>query len=136
MEYSIIFDEPKSLIILKTKGGLDVKTYIPLMKELFSHPHWGEGHNLLVDHTESRVHTLSNTEVQEISNLVLSYAEEFGSIKMGIVISTEADYGMVRMWQILTEDSAAFQIMAFRRKEEALKWFEIQGSTLPKDTQI
>ena len=58
----------------------------------------------------------------DLAALVKSMGESMGSGNCALVMSKELDYGLARMWQMMTEEHVEMEIDVFMSIDEAKDW--------------
>ena len=89
------------------------------------HPDWAPGLEILVDCSKSDLSGLSAADVRNASEAVVVLGEQFGTGRAAMVVGRDVDFGMVRMWELLTADKVPFEFCVFRNLAEACEWLEV-----------
>jgi len=127
MEYSITVDSQRNLLIVRTEGRINIPSYRSLLLEVFSHPACKEGYDILIDHSKSSVGHLYYPDIKAISDLFKMQSNKIDLTQMGVVVR-EGDYGLGRMWQIITSDDVQFECFLFKSMDEARNHFVVRQS--------
>jgi len=122
MKYEIVIDKPKKLFIIYTNGEIELEVEKNMIYDVVSHPMWNSQYNLLFDHTNSSLANFQTIDIQELSKLLKSQSEQLGMIKLAIVLSTDLNYGLGRMWEAYTRYDVKCDIEIFRTYAEAELW--------------
>jgi len=107
---------------IKTEGEAEVSGFDSFLREIFSHPGWIPGTDVLLDHSDLKLHSFRTKDVRSVSRIVTDNKEKIGKGKWAFIISGNFAYGMARMWQIITEEKAPIEINIFKDRDKALEW--------------
>ena len=124
MKYDISVDENNAQFVVRTQGPIKLEVEKLMLPEIVSHPKWNGRFNLLFDHSNSTLEHLQAIDIQQLSDLIRQYSESFGDIKIAIVLSTDLNYGLGRMWQAYTSCHVSCDMCIFRTLEDAQGWLQ------------
>ena len=122
VDYTITFDEELNAVVLLTRGPMQVDQFAKMIVNITAALRQEETANILADHRESLSTELSTQNVKELSQLAQGLSEVLNGKRFAVVMRAKVDYGLGRMWQILTEDDVPFEIMIFRDESKARAW--------------
>jgi hypothetical protein len=91
MRHTIEFVENPDGVIIHTFGRPDVEGFRVLNDDLLSDARFRPGMQILVDHTQLDATELTVSEIDEISNHVLTLADRFGSSPIAAIASCRAE---------------------------------------------
>jgi len=81
--------------------------------------------HVLLDFSATHVNHLQNFEIERIANVVNKNAYTGKFVKTALVFSSDADFGLGRMFEALSQNGGVPQkIMSFHTVEEARKWLD------------
>lgn len=120
ISYDIIPDQ--HLVVNTVKGRFDFDGYRNLMERILNDPRFVPSMHMLWDFTTSTLIDLSNDDFEGIKNYIQKNAERRGSgYRAAFLVSKEVDFGLSRMYQMLSEDlPVTFEV--FKDREEAMSW--------------
>ena len=117
-----MIDEQRNLFIANTNGAIEIEVEKDMIYDVISHPKWNGQYNLLFDHSNSSLGSFQTIDIQKLSKLLKNKSEQLGMIKLGIVLCSDVNYGMGRMWEAYTRYDVKCEIMIFRTYTEAELW--------------
>jgi hypothetical protein len=129
MDYSVDYDPELDAVVMTTRNALTVDGMSKLVDELIVELRSRGAVNLLGNHSESSAVDLQIADVRCISELASKISKVQQVKRFAVVLVADLDYGMGRMWQILTEDSVSFEIGIFRSLAKARAWLSDSGSS-------
>ncbi len=124
----IVFHKDPPYVEARTVGRASVESFGLFLKELFTHPDWSAESCLLLDVSEIDTRQFGPSDVQGVSELLKSRRGAFGTGCLAVLTSREVDFGLARMFQLMTEDGFPVAIRIFRARSEALSWIREQGA--------
>ena len=122
MQYVISVHTDPNHFEIKTEGVAEVSGFNSFLSEIFEHPRWEPGADILFDHRNLILSSFRTEDVRSVSKIVTQYIAKIGNGKWAFIISGNFAYGMTRMWQIITEEKAPMEINIFKDRDEALDW--------------
>jgi len=84
-----------------------------------------ENANLLADHTRSSAMELKTNEIIILSDIAMEYNVVLNERKFAVVLGSDPEYGMGRMWEGYTDMKVNFEIMIFRNIDKAKEWLAL-----------
>ena len=127
MEFEISFVKEKSYFIIKTSGDTTPDDVEASLKQVFNSPYWSNGTHILYDNRLENLHNLSSDDVQKISLKFTQFNDKLENSKIALVMPNDIAFGLARMWEIYTENTASFRTNVFRSMDDAIKWIEEIG---------
>ena len=94
--------------------------------DLYRHPQWSPGTSILFDHRNLDTAGLIADDIHAISDIVKNAADQLGNGRCAVVVGRTVDYGLARMWEIMTQNGVSLKIGIFYSMDEARQW--IQGA--------
>ena len=81
---------------------------------------------LLLDHSKLKAGSLTIDTVRAIADISGQYSEQIGKAKIAIVVESDMDYGMTRMWETLVDINTDWfaSDKLFRNRDEAMVWLK------------
>lgn len=122
MKYNIDFSSEFNAAVITGSGEVTREGIQAFHKDYLSHELWEPGMNVIIDFRRLSFKKFKPNDIQFIKDLVVGSKEEIGGGKMAILISTDNEFGLARMWEMKTDSFVAFRIHVFKEKEEALEW--------------
>ena len=122
MNFSITHVSEKEYLLVEVTGGANVEIIKALVEQVLEHPKWNETIPALVDLRGFSASALSSDDIFGLSDLFKSINTLLGSGKTALVVSNELDFGLARMWQMMTEDHVKMEIDVFKSIDEASDW--------------
>lgn len=120
ISYEIIPD--KKLVVNTVKGRFDFDGYQNLMERILDDPRFVPSMHMLWDFTTSTLIDLSNDDFEGIKSYIQKNSKRRGSgYRAAFVVTKEVDFGLSRMYQMISEDlPVTFEV--FRDFKEAMAW--------------
>ena len=122
MRFEISYVEQGNYLLAEITGGANLDLLKTLVSDALQHPKWDEFIPTLVDCRGFSANNLSSDDVYELSELCKSLGTHLGSGGCALVMSKELDFGLARMWQMMTEGHIEMPIEIFRDIDEAREW--------------
>jgi len=122
MNFNIQHVANKDYFLLEVTGGANVDILKGLVKHVLDHPAWHEDIPTLVDLRGFSASGLTSDDIFQLADLFKSINTQLGSGNTALVVSNELDFGLARMWQMMTEEHVKMEIDVFKDIEEAKEW--------------
>ena len=122
MKYCLYSDEEKKFFTVRATGSADVEKIHAMLNELMVHNEWHKGMDTLLDFSEMNFLCLDTDEIVQLSTIVKSLKENLGDGQCALVTNREIDFGLARMWQMMTEHHVSFEIEVFTSVTDAEQW--------------
>ena len=127
MKYSVSFDEDDNFFRVKATGSAVVELIHEMVKSLVEHEQWHVGVNTLLDFSEVNFSCLDTDEIVQLSNIVKALSEQIGDGQCAMVTNQQVDFGLARMWQMMTEHHVEFQVEIYNSLTDAVEWLGTQS---------
>ena len=117
------FDPKRGIRIHICSGTVDPDDILQALHEVYSDEGFSHSHHAIWDFRNCTV-KISGDEMQKIINYVQRYRKGPGGGKVALVVSRSSDFGLARMYNLLSEYQVDRDLMVFRNYDDALKWIE------------
>lgn len=124
MDHDIQFHPQAGYVQLTTSGEASVEGFQRMHREMIAHERWRRGLNLLMDHRRLDSTGLRGTDVQRMSMWRGDLRNLPDGVKIATVVETDLGFGLMRMWETLTEGVLRAEHRIFRSLDEAKEWLE------------
>lgn len=122
MSYEISYIEDGSYMLVEISGGANVSLLKEMVEEVIAHPKWHESIPGLIDFRGFSASGLSSDDVYDLADLCRNLGQMLGSGNCALVMSKELDFGLARMWQMMTEGHVEMEIDIFKSIDDARDW--------------
>ena len=102
-------------------GEPTLKELLKSFRDFRAHPDYQPYTDVLMDWTDSSLAKLSSDDISRLS-YYLSQEKDRHNIKQASVVSTKLDFGLLRMFDLRSDESAPQQRRLFHSVHEALEW--------------
>ena len=126
MEYSPVFGG----IYIVVNGRLTALDIVNVFDELINFPEFKTGMNTLWNVTDATHPDLTTDDIRVIATHVHRFAEKRGNGKVAWVVANDVDFGIGRMFEMLTDREIPMTYRVFRDIVEAKLWL---GSPLTEE---
>jgi len=131
MDFEIEWVDP-SLVICRTSGVGTVEGYEALMRALTSEPQFRPGVDVITDHTNVDISTLTAAEVEQVAGLRVRFLGAMAGRAAGVVgPDSPMRYGLGRMFEAHVAAQAGAKVEIFKTVEEAMVWLRGADSAAP-----
>jgi hypothetical protein len=136
MDFQLTYDDHRQLFVVTTTGPLAQGGINMIIGALVDHPAWGRGRPLLLDHTESPADHLGAAGLRALTDYDLRNARLIGDISVAMVVGSDLDLGLARMWEALVAGQVPYEVCVFRDRTAAERWLlERSGARAPARDQ-
>lgn len=104
------------------KGELNKNLLIEKLKDIYENPDYKPDMNVLWDIREAIISSFFSADVQAVRDFVSKHWGTGGKSRAALVVSKDVDFGLARMYQILSESKTLSPVQVFRDFDEALNW--------------
>jgi hypothetical protein len=118
----IASDHKSNVIDVRFKGVIELKGFNSAFQSIINQPDWEPGKSIIFDYRELDFRPFTSADMHKVSDLVVQYKTLFGSAKWALIISSDLQYGLMRVWEILTEDRVPMNINLFKSRKAARAW--------------
>ncbi len=123
MKHRIDVHQNESYVEVRVGGPARVEGAELILRDVTSLPEWSPTFCILFDIQELKMtEQLDSQDIRAISDVFRSFAASLGTGCCAVVTSDAHDYGLARMWQIMSEDDLALAIRVFQSPSEAEEW--------------
>ena len=120
ISYEIIPE--KHLVVNTIQGRFDFARYQDLMERILNDSRFVPSMHMFWDFTESTLIDLSNDDFASIKSYIQKNVKRRGSgYRAVFLVSKEVDFGLSRMYQMISEDLPV-EFEVFKNREEAMDW--------------
>lgn len=119
MAFVLEIEPGSGMAIATCSGTLDLEEARKGVTALWVHPDWS-GVSAVWDFRAARLN-FSTPDIREAAQFVLAHQPRTPPARMAFVTAHDADFGMLRMFEVFRE-SPATAVRAFRDLKEALTW--------------
>lgn len=124
MPFTLNIDKTADMVVLKTQGDLVAGEFEDMIARTRETCREGGWPRVLVDHSLSTVHRISEEEVIFIAGLCEALNDVLAGGRLAVVLVQDVDYGLGRMWLTYTTGRLTYESRIFRTPEEALDWLK------------
>jgi hypothetical protein len=129
MKYQVYIDKALNVLFDRHEGEITYQAFRDSIRELYEHPDWQKGLDVISDLREASL-VLSSSEMRQI---ITSFMVDDEANKLAVVVSRDSEFGMARMFEILSEETNIWkEYKIFRDMAEAKKWLGIGNYTNPE----
>lgn len=118
IEYSPVFDG----IYVVLNGRLTTLDIVNVFDELINFPEFKPGMNALWNVTQATHPDLSSEDIRVIATHIRRFAEKRGNGKTAWVVANDVDFGIGRMFEMMTDRDIPMTFRVFRDMVEAKLW--------------
>ncbi len=129
MKYDFFIDKSLNVLFERFKGEITYQNLEDAVQKSYDHPDWQKDQNVLCDFREA-TWSLSSDEMRRV---ITSFSSDDQASKLAMLVSRDLEFGMSRMFEILSEDTAIWKkYKIFRDISEAKQWLGIENYTNPE----
>jgi len=122
MEFTCAFHDELGILEVIAEGKAMVDDYERIVVAILEHPNFRKGLPTLHDQRNVTLSHRSNDDIRMIAHIGRKYFKAFGMAKWAVVMPTDVQYGMTRMWQMFVDEYLKAVPMIFRDRDEAIAW--------------
>jgi hypothetical protein len=128
MKYDFFIDKSLNVLFERFKGEITYQNFRDAIQKSYNHPDWQKDQNVLCDLREAAL-LLSSDEMRQV---IKSFPPDDQAGKLAMLISRDLEFGMSRMFEIISEDTGIWkEYKIFREISEAKQWLGIENYTNP-----
>lgn len=124
MSHTIEVNSELGYLHVTTRGRASGDGFVRMSQELWAHPAWLQGFNLLLDHRPLDSRHLTSLEIRQISNARPDSPDGGAFRRIASVVETDLGFGLTRMWDFFTDGDSSREHRIFRSIEEAQCWLK------------
>ena len=122
MPIDLRIDRDAGILYTTIRGEVTVDEIVDAFNKLFQSPDFRPGLSGLADLRESRI-TSSLSNVRRLAELMIENRDRIGPSRTAIVVDSDIDYGMARMFEVFAEQSMA-ETQVFKDIDQAMIWLK------------
>jgi hypothetical protein len=104
-------------------GPIAIDKWKEAYHQLLSHPDFRKDMDTLWDfRAVEEIHTLQPSDMHAIAREVTDRAEKRGAGRVALVMAREVDFGLARMYELMSDGLVPLSIRVFRDLGEAEAW--------------
>ena len=107
---------------IKISGPADHRVYSELLDSILTRDAWQEGTPVLLDQTEMDTEHLSVVDMKSLADLCGIKIPETITDKLALLIPSDYEFAMSRMWASLVASQWNVPVKLFRSRNDALSW--------------
>ncbi|MCL7486910.1 MAG: hypothetical protein M8357_01890 [Desulfobulbaceae bacterium] len=123
MKYQIKKEDNLPYYLVQLSGPLCLDQLEKCYVEIINHPQWKPDTDILWDAQQCIFDHLDSEDLNSIGTMTLKYKEKRGRGKAAWVVAREIDFGVSRMFDILSEGKVAFHFRVFKNMQNARQFF-------------
>lgn len=112
--------DPEDLVV--TASGIATAEDLAPLHAAIADERWRPPMRVLLDYRLVDMGQMSPDEVERRVDLLVQNADRIGRCHTAVVVTTSADFGMVRMQQALSERRVPYKLEVFRTIDDARNW--------------
>jgi hypothetical protein len=115
-------DRSRGLRTHRVTGELSLEAVLRTLGDVYADPEHDPDMDVLWDLREARVRRFSTRDVEDLRDFVSRHWGTGGRGRAALVVSNDLQYGMSRMYEMLSQGTTRGQIRVFRDMREARNW--------------
>ena len=119
MDYNLSYNKESGYFQVTAEGVAEVMQLQKMTEDMANHPDWSLDGDTLLNFSELTFATLDTDEIVQLSSMIRALSQALGGGKAAMVVNQDVDFGLARMWQMMTEHHVEFSIDVFSTIEEA-----------------
>ena len=116
-------DAEKGIRTHTCTGTVTADDILQALRDVYSQEDFSHAHHALWDFQDCKAE-LSSYEMEKVIDFVQRFRKGPGGGKVALVVSRKSDFGLARMYDLLSEYQVDRKLMVFRDFDQALKWLE------------
>ncbi len=121
---NIEYNRPLNCMQIHLEGTLSTQDILDTFDEMVKHPDFVEGSDALWDLCDASHPDLTVTDLYNIGSHVQKHAEKRGAGKTAWIVLNQVDFGIARMFEMLTDQDISIKFRVFDSVEEAKDWIK------------
>ena len=126
MEISTEIDKKKNIRWHIVRGVIDMGQLFDSLKEIYNSPDFDPEMDILWDLQKADFSSVQTEDIRSFAKYVGKQWEARGKGKAALVVSSDFDYGMTRMYQMLLESTTSNEVTVFKDIAKAKKWIDAE----------
>lgn len=124
MSYAITTDDDIAAVVVTTGGELAASEFHAMIADVQRHCVESGLRRVLVDHSAATVRKLAADDVYAIARSCAVLNPELVGGQLAVVLVSDIDYGLGRMWQSYADDQLSYASGVFRSLDDARAWLK------------
>jgi len=120
--FKITPDQKLKAVEICTEGPADLSGFNSIFQSIVNLPDWQPGKSIIFDFTDLDFSGFKSVDMRLVSDQVVRYKASFGMAKWAFILSGDLQFGLMRMWEIITEDRVPMIINLFKNRADARAW--------------
>jgi hypothetical protein len=121
VDFEIEFAEEPPHVTVTTWGAVDADGMVRYREQLLADPRFSPGKTILGDHTRLDTSAFTSEDVRRLAQRIATLDDEIAASAVAMVVSSPANFGLSKMWQVFT-DADPSRLHAFYSRDEAIAW--------------
>jgi hypothetical protein len=105
-------------------GMLTMEELVGSLDKVYSMPDFDPDMDTLWDLREADLSSFVSPQIQQVRDFVSSNWGTGGTSRAAIVVSSDENFGIMRMYEFYVEQKSESDVQAFRDYDEALTWIK------------
>lgn len=122
MEVTTRIDSEANLRIHTMSGRVTREELTAKLREIYTTPGFQPDMNSLWDCRAADFSAVQAADIQLIRDLVEEHWGTAGKSRSALIVATDLDFGISRIYEFYVEDTSTNQVRVFRDYEEAYDW--------------
>ena len=119
MDFMIVNDKECPYFQIELAGQFDLQDLESCYVEILNHPNWVVGLDILWDARKCTFAHLGKDNLHAITGMTSKYKEQRGEGRAAWVVGRDIDFGISRMFELLSKDTVIFDFHVFKTIQEA-----------------
>ena len=116
------FQTDRGLVEVRAFGKATLEGFVGLDTKLVEHSCWTPGMRVMFDLRALDLSDLSVEDIHRNADFVRGLSDRLGTARFACVMAKEIDFGLARMFEVLTSEGNQLDIRVFRSMSEAETW--------------
>lgn len=122
MTYEITADHENKMILVTAQGRITLDNVLDYIEQLMRKPFIKLPYGILVDYRNADLSQMTSEEVYQLIDYLKANEDKVGAIKIAILTAGELEFGLNRMFQLLSEEELPFEVHVTKEFEDAMHW--------------
>lgn len=123
------FDLANNICFIKLEGVADYAAIKSAFGQSIASPKYHKGMNRLWDFRGADMSSLTTEQIRKVGGLVSDSGAGVNDVRSATVVDGSLEYGLIRMYQSITEISVKVDLLVTRSYEEAKAWVSPDGKS-------
>jgi hypothetical protein len=122
MNWTFEFVEEKNYICVESSGVFNVAALRRMVEDLRAQPFWRPELPVLFDNRKLDYSAGGAAAIREAGKFHIENDARLGRGKAALLMSSVADFGLGRQYELLTDEAVSADICVFLDERQALRW--------------